>query len=491
MEQIVNALVAIVLGVSGMLAYYFGANLLIDRIFADDPPSFSVADFLALLSAVVLLIAFLVMPWATELRTTELSPEGETFTYTGSELLSLDTGEDSEAEAMNTPQFGLFLIPIAALLGMAFALRGLFYAEHRGTSAAVTMAASLVALVYFFFYFIRSGQADVLVEAEAGFYVAIFAMVGLFLQVVVTRPLYTPPPSEMVMKVNTTVRQQVRPWLFVTPALLALGLYLVYPAINTFLLSFFDRHGEEFVGLANYEWGFTNATMVQAFGNNILWLILAPAASTAIGLLVAILADRVRWESFAKALIFMPMAISFVGASVVWRFVYAFRPPGEAQIGLLNAVVTTLGGEPVGWYIQQPGNNLALIIILIWIQAGFATVLLSAALKGVPEETLEAARIDGANEVSIFFRIIIPQIMTTITVVMTTIIIVVLKIFDIVFVMTSGQFGTEVLANRMYREMFRNFQFGRGSMIAVILMVAVLPIMYINIRRFNAEEAAR
>lgn len=290
------------------------------------------------------------------------------------------------------------------------------------------------------------------------------------------------------------LRAQVRPWVFIAPALLVLGLFLVYPTIQTIILSFYGPDSEQFVGTANYEWalGFSdgqpNAPEIwQSLRNNLLWLLIVPAFSTGFGLLVAILADRVAWENLAKAIIFLPMAISFVGASVIWRFIY-FRDP---DVGLLNAISTGLGFEPVSWLSTTFWSNFPLMIILIWIQAGFAMVLLSAALKAVPEETLEAARIDGANEITIFFQIIIPQIMSTIAVVMTTIIILVLKVFDIVFVMTSGNFSTEVLANLMYRQMFRFGDFGRGSVVALLLMLAVVPVMYINIRRFQREEALR
>lgn len=294
-----------------------------------------------------------------------------------------------------------------------------------------------------------------------------------------------------VIQSNAKRREAVRPWLFVGPALLLLTVFLVYPALRTTYLSFFNDRGREFVGLNNYEWALNDGQFGQSVRNNLGWLVIVPFTSTALGLLVAVLADRVRWESLAKSLIFMPMAISFVGASTIWRFVYAYRAEGQTQIGLLNAIVVGLGGEPQTWYTQPPVNNLALMVILIWIQTGFAMVLLSAALKGVPEEILEAARIDGANEIQIFFRVLIPQIMGTLTVVFTTIIIVVLKVFDIVYTMTNGQFETEVLANYMYRWMFRNFDYGRSSMIAVTIMVAIIPLMILNIRRFQQEEAIR
>ncbi len=252
---------------------------------------------------------------------------------------------------------------------------------------------------------------------------------------------------------------------------------------------------QDFVLLRNYEWAVNSDEFWEAVRNNVLWLIV-PFASTVFGLLVAVLADRVRWGTIAKSLIFLPMAISFVGASVIWKFVYDanLANPGQAppdQIGVLNAIIVTLGGQPQDWIALQPWNNFFLMLILIWIQTGFAMVLLSAALRGVPEETLEAARIDGANEVELFFKIMIPQIMSTILVVLTTITITVLKVFDIVAAMTNGQFGTQVLANLMYNQAFRAFHDGRGSAVAVIIMLAVVPIMVWNIRQFQKEENAR
>ncbi len=271
-----------------------------------------------------------------------------------------------------------------------------------------------------------------------------------------------------------------------------LTVYLVYPAIQTVILSFFNASGDEFVGLRNYTWAFQDSEFLQSIRNNILWLLIVPFISTALGLLIAVLADRVRWGNVAKSLIFMPMAISFIGASVIWKFVYDYRPADAQQIGALNALVVALGGQPQAWITLPFWNNLFLMVILIWIETGFAMVLLSAALRGVPDETLEAARIDGANEVEIFFRIMIPQIMGTIAVVMTTILITVLKIFDIVLAMTNGQWDTEVLANLMYDWMFRGGgDFGRGSMIATVIMIAVIPVMIWNIRRFQQEEALR
>ena len=287
-------------------------------------------------------------------------------------------------------------------------------------------------------------------------------------------------------------REAIRPWLFVAPAVFLLGVYLVFPVYETLRLSFFDRTGSVFIGFGNYIWAFRDPEFLNSIRNNILWLVIVPAFSTAFGLVVAVLADRVRWGTFAKTLIFLPMAISFVGASVIWKFVYDFRGPDVTQIGILNAIVVTFGGEPQAWITVPFWNNFFLMAILIWIQTPFAMVILSAALRGIPEETIEAARIDGASELMIFFKIMIPQMMTTILVVWTTITIIVLKVFDIVLAMTNGQWNTEVLANLMFDWMFRGGgDFGRGSTIALIIMIAVIPIMVWNIRRFQKEEGMR
>ncbi len=285
------------------------------------------------------------------------------------------------------------------------------------------------------------------------------------------------------------IRTAIRPWLFVSPALIILVIYLVYPVFETARLSLFDRSGSQFIGLSNYLWALRDPDFQQSILNNLMWLVIVPSMCTALGLLVAVLADRLKWGPIAKSLIFLPMAISFVGASVIWKFVYDFRAGDSPQIGILNAVVVALGGEPQTWMAIPFWNNFFLMAILVWIQTGFAMVIFSAALRGVPEETVEAARIDGASEIQIFFRIMIPQIMTTIVVVWTTITIIVLKIFDIVLAMTNGQWDTEILANLMFDWMFRGGgDFGRGSTIALVIMVAVVPIMIWNIKRFKAEE---
>jgi len=209
-----------------------------------------------------------------------------------------------------------------------------------------------------------------------------------------------------------------------------------------------------------------------------------------IGLLVAVLADRVSYESLVKSLIFMPMAISFIGAGVIWRFMYAIQTgANEAQIGVLNAAITGVGAQPVAFMSSQPINNFALMMVGIWLWAGFSMTILSAALKGLPGEVLEAARVDGANEWQLFWQVMIPMILPTITVVATTLIIIVLKIFDIVFVMTGGNFGTEVIANRMFKLIVTNV--GRSTAIAVLLLVLTIPVMYFNVKRFQEQEAMR
>jgi alpha-glucoside transport system permease protein len=288
---------------------------------------------------------------------------------------------------------------------------------------------------------------------------------------------------------NLNRRASVRPWLFLGPALLLLGVYLVYPVVATFILSFYDRSGTTFVGAANYVWAVNDAQFRQAIFNNILWLAVVPAACTFFGLVIAVMTDRIWWGNIAKSLIFMPMAISFVGASVIWKFVYEYRGGKEVQIGLLNAIVQFFGGDPQVWISMPFWNNFFLMAILIWIQTGFAMVILSAALRGIPEETVEAAVIDGANGWQIFWKIMVPQIWGTIAVVWTTITILVLKVFDIVLTMTNGQWDTMVLANLMFDWMFRGGgDSGRSAVIALVIMAAVTPIMIWNIRQANQQS---
>ncbi|WP_372573611.1 carbohydrate ABC transporter permease [Ruegeria jejuensis] len=283
----------------------------------------------------------------------------------------------------------------------------------------------------------------------------------------------------------------IRPWLFLFPALFALGLYLAYPVVETLRLSLTDRMpggGYKWVGLQNYQQMMQEPKFWEAMRNNMLWLIVVPAMSTGFGLLAAQLTDRIRWGNLAKSLIFMPMAISFVGAAVIWKLVYDTRPVEQDQIGVLNAIYMAIGGaEPQTWLTTPFWNSFFLMIVLIWIQTGFAMVILSAALRGIPEETVEAAIVDGANPFQIFFKIKVPQIKNTILVVWTTITITVLKVFDIVFAMTNGQWETQVLANYMFDKLFRANDWGVGSASAIVIMILVMPILVWNVRNARAE----
>ena len=282
--------------------------------------------------------------------------------------------------------------------------------------------------------------------------------------------------------VNINRANLVRPWLYLFPAMALLGLYLLYPVVGSFYRSLFNRSGDEFIGFGNYAVMFADDGFQTALFNNFLWVVFVPAGATFLGLLVAQLTDRLKWGNIAKSLIFMPMAISFVGASLIWKFVYA----NNADIGLINALRDFFGAEePLDVLQVQFWNNFFLMVILIWIQTGFAMVILSAALRGIPEETIEAAIIDGANPFQVFFKIKVPQIMGTIVVVWTTITILVLKVFDIVYTMTGGNFGTEILPSYMMSYMFRDD--GRATAVAFVIMIVVLPVMIWNIRQARAE----
>jgi len=281
-------------------------------------------------------------------------------------------------------------------------------------------------------------------------------------------------------------------WLYVVPALVILAFFLVYPAVHTIILSLGDKTGEGFAGFSNYRFVFTNRTMQSALRNNLLWVVVFTAGTVGLGLAMAVLLDRVKYERIAKAIIFLPMAVSFVGSGVIWKFVYSFRPATVAQTGLLNGIVVALGGQPIGWLIERPWiNNFALIFVGVWIWTGFCMVVLSATYKGIPKSLLESARLDGATEWQVFWRITFPLMRSTIAVAATMMLITVLKIFDIVYVMTNGNYGTEVIANRMYKEMFQFKNFGRASAIAVVLLLAIIPVMIFNLKKFREQEAIR
>ena len=295
--------------------------------------------------------------------------------------------------------------------------------------------------------------------------------------------------NRLIESFPDSVRSLVQPFIFIGPAAAILIWFMFIPTLRTAYLSVFDADSQNFVGLQNFGAVFTDRQMRTAFGNNLLWMIVGTSLCVSLGLFIAVLADRSRFERVAKSLIFMPMAISFVGAAVIWRFVYYYSPAGQEQIGLLNSIITSFGFDPQTWVVLQPWNVFFLIVILVWMQTGYAMVIFSAALKGVPEDLLEAGRIDGASEPKIFFRIIIPYIKGTILTVTTTILIFTLKIFDVIMAMTGGQYGTEVIATQFYRQFFINRNFGYGSAIAIVLLIAVVPIMVYNLRQLGKQEA--
>ena len=316
-------------------------------------------------------------------------------------------------------------------------------------------------------------------------------------------------PVPKVMKQGKLV-----PWLYLAPSILIMTLFIVYPMINTIGLSFLNKDGTAsaattcIAGKAcwgifeNYHYALTSELDTTSFGsfwstfwgssygNTLKWIIFMVSGTVAIGLAFAVFADRIKYETLAKAVIFMPMAISFVGAGVIWKFVYDFGTQ-QVQIGLLNSILAAFGQKPIA-FIQTPGINMAaLIAVGIWIWTGFCMTILSASLKSVPEEILEAARVDGASEWTIFWKIMVPIINPTIIVVITTMVINTLKVFDIVYVMSGGQFGTDVIAVRMYREMYKFFNVGHGTAVAVVLIVVIIPFIYLNIKRFIEQEAIR
>jgi len=289
------------------------------------------------------------------------------------------------------------------------------------------------------------------------------------------------------------LQPRVRPWLWLFPALAFLFVFLIYPTIGTAVRSLEDQVGNKFVGLANYAWFLGDSGTLGALKNNVIWVVLLTLLTVGLGLLIAVLVDRVRYESFAKSVIFVPLAISATAASVIWLFMFAYQPAGVPQTGTLNAAITPLGIGPLPFLTISnfSFNTILLVIVTAWMWTGFCMVIISAALKGINVELLEAARVDGATEWEVFRGIIFPLLTPTLAVVSTTIIITALKAFDIVYVMTNGAFDTQVIANSMYQEMFNFGDFGRGSAMAIVLMIAIIPVMAVNIRRFQAQEALR
>jgi len=294
----------------------------------------------------------------------------------------------------------------------------------------------------------------------------------------------------LVMKLPAKAARTLQPFVFVGPAIAIMGWFLAIPVVRSLIASFRNALGTEWIGLDNYIYAFTNPRMLETFRNNALWMVFGTSFSVGLGLLIAFLADRTKAEVVYKSIIFTPMAISFVGAGVIWKFVYTYKGIGVGiqEIGLLNAIVSALGGTPQPWLNIPPWNNFFLIVIMIWLQTGYAMVILSSAIKGVPAELLEAARIDGATETRVFFNIIIPYIKGTLLTVTTTIVIFSLKTFDIVRVMTGGNYGTNVIANEFYLQSFTYNDAGKASAIAIVLLLLVTPVIVNNIRSFNEQR---
>ncbi len=284
------------------------------------------------------------------------------------------------------------------------------------------------------------------------------------------------------------------PYAFVLPGLALVALMLIYPTFQTVNYSFANSDSTAYIGLQNYRTIFSDSAFWTAIGNNVLWLLIVPAVVVGLGVIVAVLADKLSalGEKVAKSLIFLPMAISFVGAAAIWGLIYAYNNPGQAQTGLLNAIVVGLGGEPQTWLAISTAklNSILLMVILIWLQVGFGMVLLSSAIKGVPEDTVEAARIDGASEVQIFWKIVVPQIRGTVITVFVTVFILVLKVFDLVFVTTNGNYSSDVIANLFFNKLFAASEAGQATAIVVVLLVAVIPLIWFQIKHFKDEEAS-
>lgn len=370
-------------------------------------------------------------------------------------------------------------MPIAVLIGLLAAVAGvrILIEPHGGQNLLASFydltgnSAGAQAL--------RNGQGDQFIAK------LILAAIALFVGVGGIWLLFT-GASTLVERFPPKIRDRILPWVFVAPALVLLSIYLVYPAVATIIGSFQDKKGA--FTLANWA-SLGTGPSLEILRNNVIWLVVATGGSVGLGLLVAALFDRIRREALAKVFIFTPLAISLVGATVIWSFVYAWQPASQPQFGLLNAIWTSLGGQPVPWSTTFPVNLPAEILIMIWLQTGFAMVVLSAAIKGVSTEVIEAARLDGANERQLFFGVIVPIIRGSIITVATTIGIATLKIFDIVMSISGGRNHDGVVAVSMFTEMFQFFNDGRAAALATVLFIAVLPVMVINLRNFRRQQA--
>lgn len=280
----------------------------------------------------------------------------------------------------------------------------------------------------------------------------------------------------------------LRPWIWLLLPLALIGIILVYPMIETIVSAFKDARGSGFVGIQNFVWSFQGA-MLDVLGNNLMWIIVFPIGTVILAIIVAVLFDTVKYERFAMTLVVLPVGISFAASSVIWRQIYEYQPPGTQQTGLLNALWTLIpGNQPIAWLQTSGINNLALIFVAVWSSLGVAAIILSAAVKGVPSELVEAARLDGAGEWRVFFSVTLPDVLPAVLVVITTEVIFALKVFDIIYVMTNGNFGTDTIGNKMYSELFATQNLGHASAIAVILLGVAIPVVVINIRQFRLER---
>jgi alpha-glucoside transport system permease protein len=378
-----------------------------------------------------------------------------------------------------SPGLSRFVLPIAGLIGLGLCVAGILvlYDPQGGPNLLASIYEALGNTSGA--SDLRNGSGDQVIAKLLLAAIALSVGVGgiwlLFIGV-----------GSLVSLLEPKWRDRILPWVFAGPALALLAVFLVYPAAGTILRSLQDDHGQ--FTLANFA-VLVEPEFTQILRNNVIWLIVGTGGSVVLGLIFAGLFDRVRREAVAKTIVFLPLAISLVGASVIWGFVYAWQPAGQPQIGLLNAIVVGLGGQPIPWLQTSPINVLCEIVIMVWLQTGFAMVVFSAAIKGVSGEVLEAARLDGASERQVFVRVIVPMIRGSIITVATTIAIITLKIFDIVYVTTGGRFNDDVVANRMFQEIFQFFEEGRAAALATLLFVAVLPVMYINLRNFKRQQA--
>jgi alpha-glucoside transport system permease protein len=525
-----------------------------------DERSFSIGDFVAFVSAILLAVAFF-LPWFDVVET----KGAETLNYSLSGFANLDSEAPTHVRLLPFYNQGagvnylLLGLPLAFVIGAIAGIKGWANRELRQVTGITALIAGLLGLIYFALVFssgttsysLPTATGDIQATVAYGFWLALVACIGLVVQIVLPHPTAAPLPFSQALLnltlaivvpsvtlailfagfvflrtgdvpfINDRTTEQIvvaliaivwgvggitllffvgnwfveglgqswmeklQPFIFVGPALALLGWYLAIPVVRTFGASLYNRTGQDFVGLQNYVNVFFSDVNARAWTNNIFWMLVGTTLVVVLALLIAILADRSKFESTAKSLIFMPMAISMVGAGVIWKFIYDVRP----EIGMLNAIVTSFGMEAQGWLtLVQPWNNVFLVIVMVWLQTGYAMVLISAAIKGIPEELLEAARVDGANEFQIFFRMIIPMIAGTLMTVITTVVIFTLKIFDIVRVMTGGNFGTDVIGVRFYNVTFSEGDRGQGAAIAMVLLLAVIPIMIYNLREFNKRD---